>query len=513
MARIVEHDERVWHNFHFTERNVPVAARFELHRKAQASIAEMRACAEAVQGLIARAITERRRLRAHGATWAFSAAASIPGGWPLATGYANQIFPLPASHVAPGFTGDKDGLVLCQTGVSVAELNMWLEPRGRSMPTTGASNGQTIAGAMSCGTHGSAIDHPGIEGTVRAIQLIPAPDRNLWIEPASRPVTDGRLAADLGAIVVRDDALFAAALVSLGALGVIHAVLVESVPRFLMEMHRQRLPLTPALRSAISGGDLLAAGLPGAVPAGGGAARRPYFFQAVLADHVDKGHAHITAGYRRDWQAGHTLDYSIKPKRGPGYNLAVVVANIMAAAPGTIPVITKAVLSGELKPLDGKVLTSWGQTFNFTTPRAGQAGAAVAVPADRVNDVLAILNGAYKAIGKAPVVFAVRYATASPALIGFTRFARTAIVDIDGIDMPRTRAVMARAVADLRTAGIPHAEHWGKLNQMTAASVRDAYGNNLEQWLKIRRDLLDRDGEYIFGSPWLDRIGLTDANF
>jgi hypothetical protein len=512
MARILSFDDRTWHNWHFTERDVPIAGRFELHRAVTASLADMRASAAAVQGLIGRAFAERRRLRAHGATWSFSAAPSVPGGWPLATGYANQLFALPASHVDPGFAGDHDGLVLCQTGISVAELNMWLEPRGRSLATTGASNGQTFVGAMSCSTHGSAIDHGAIQSQVRAIQLIPAPDRNLWIEP-DRPVTDGRLAAELGAEVVRSDALFAAALVSLGALGVIHAVLVESVPRFLMESQRQRVPAGPELLRAMASlddADFAGAGLPGA--AANGQNRRPYFFQSVINDHIDKGFAYVTCGYRREWDAGHDLDYRIRPKRSPGYNLATVVANLLDAAPGLTPAITKAVLADQLSPINGRV-GSWGQSFNFTTPRAGTAGASVAAPADRVHDVMAIYHAALKKVGKAPVAFACRYARGSPGYLAFQRAPTNVIVDIDGLDNGAARAVMAQAVADLRTAGIPHAEHWGKLNQMTAASVRDAYGDDLERWLAVRVDLLDREGEYVFGSDWLDRLGLSNRTF
>jgi hypothetical protein len=101
----------------------------------------------------------------------------------------------------------------------------------------------------------------------------------------------------------------------------------------------------------------------------------------------------------------------------------------------------------------------------------------------------------------------------SPGLIAFTRYKKTTVVDMDGIDAPATRAVMAQAVADLRAAGIPHAEHWGKLNQMNASSVRDSYKADLETWMKARTDLLDRAGEYVFGSAFLDRLGMTNPNF
>ena len=506
MAKTIFFDDREWTNWHLTVKDVPIGGRFELHNSpGGATLTGMKASAEAVQKLIGRAFAERRRLRAQGSAWSFSEAPSVPGGWSLSTGFANWLFRLPKSHVVAGYPGDKDGLVLCQTGISVSELNMFLERNGRSLATTGASNGQTFVGAMSTGTHGSAINHPAIQGQVAGLQLIPGPDRNLWIERESRPVTDGRMAAQMGATVVRDDRLFAAALVGLGAFGVVHSVLVETVPRFLLEVHRDRVKLSTDIEEAMTGQGFAGADLPG--PDG-----PPYFFQSVVNKHIDPGQAYVTAGYRRDWDDAHVLDYDLTNRRGPGYNLGVVVANLLELFPGLTPPITKAVLADQLKPIKGRK-ASWGQSFNFTTPRAGTAGSSTAVPAERTLDVLDILQRALKKAGPAPVAFACRYAVKSPGLLAFTRFPKTAIVDIDGIDNRATRAVMSEALAGLRAAGIPHAEHWGKLNQMTSVSVRDAYGGDLDSWIRARTDLLDRDGEYVFGSAFLDRLGMTSATF
>jgi hypothetical protein len=220
----------------------------------------------------------------------------------------------------------------------------------------------------------------------------------------------------------------------------------------------------------------------------------------------------VTVGQKLPWDPSHQLVYDLQDKRGPGYNLAVVVANLMNAIPGTIPPITKAVLADQLSPIVAERLT-WGQSFNFTTPRAGAAGASIAIPIDRVFEALDLLERALKKVGKAPVAFACRYAIKSPGLLAFQRFARTAILDLDGVDTHATRLLMAEAVASLRQAKIPHAEHWGKLNQLTATSVRDSYQGDLESWIKTRTDLLDRDAEYAFGSAFLDRLGMTNAAF
>lgn len=506
MARMIRYDDREWTNWHLTVKDVPIDARFELHNSAgAATLARMAESAATVQTLIGKAFAERRRLRAQGAAWSFSEAAAVPGGWSLATGYANWLFPLPASHVHAGYPDDRDGLILCQTGVSVAQLNMYLEPIGRSLATTGASNGQTIVGAMSTSTHGSAVDQPAIQGQVVGFQLIPGPDRNLWIEPASRPATDGRMAAQLGATLVRDDRLFAAALVNLGAFGVVHSVLIKTVPRFLMEMHRGKIAMTAGVERAMLGQGFDAAGLPDPTS-------RPYFFQSVVNRHIDNANAYVTTGYRRDWDDAHQLNYDLRNLRAPGYNLGVVVANLLDAFPGLTPPITKIALADQLKPMVRRI-ASWGQSFNYTTPRAGAAGSATAVPTERTMEALDLFHAAMKKVGKAPAAFACRYAVKSPGLLAFQRYPRSTIIDIDGIDARSTREVMREAVGALRAAGIPHAEHWGKINQMTAASVRDSYGPDLESWIKARTDLLDREGEYVFGSAFLDRLGMTSPGY
>lgn len=507
MARIVYFDEREWTNWHLSVRDVPIAGRFELHNSSgKATLAGMADSAVVLQSLLDRAFKERRRVRAQGSAWSFSEAAAVPGGWCLATGYANWLFPVPETHIDPSFNGDRGGLFLCQTGVSVSELNMVLERRyGRSLATSGASNGQTLVGAMNTGTHGSAIDQPAIQGQIAAIQLIPAPDQNLWIEPAANPVTDGRIAQQLGATVVRDDRLFNAVLVGLGAFGIVHSVMVKSQPIFLLETNRQRLSFDDGIKQAMTGGGFAGVDLPG--PEG-----RPYFFQSVVNQHIDPGKAYVTVAHQLPWDSKHKLVYDTQNKRGPGYNLGVVLANLVQAFPGVIPPITKAVLSDQLSPIVAR-RGSLGQTFNFTTPRAGTAGAAIAVSSDRTLDAIGIMEKALKRVGKAPLAFACRYAVKSPGLLAFTRFPRTTIIDIDGIDTRATRSVMAEAILGLRAVGIPHAEHWGKINQMNSVSIRDSYGADLDAWIQARTGLLDRQGEYVFGSAFLDRLGLTSPAF
>lgn len=136
MAKTLFHDDRAWTNWHLTVKDVPIAGRFELMNSTGApTLARMAESAAAVQALIGRAFVERRRLRAQGAAWSFSEAASVPGGWSLATGYANWLFPLPASHVHAGFAGDKtDSCSARRASPFPSSTSIWRRKGGRCVP-------------------------------------------------------------------------------------------------------------------------------------------------------------------------------------------------------------------------------------------------------------------------------------------------------------------------------------------------------------------------------------------
>ena len=174
---------RQWVNFHGTV-HVPIQEQWRITNSSSAStMAGMRETAERLQRLIAFAVGEGVRMRPMGSRWSFSEIGVAENGWALQTDRLNFDFTVGPGSLDPGFTGDAAGLVFVQTGASVAEINRKIEaaPRLRSLATSGASNGQTIGGALGTGVHGSAIDHAGMEGEVLGLQLLTA-ERNMWIE-------------------------------------------------------------------------------------------------------------------------------------------------------------------------------------------------------------------------------------------------------------------------------------------------------------------------------------------
>jgi FAD/FMN-containing dehydrogenase len=125
-------------------------------------------------------------------------------------------------------------LVHVEAGMHLRDLLADLAAFGLALPTMGAGGQQTIAGAISTGTHGSDVALPPLSDAVRAIHFVGPTGQEYWIEPANGPVRapTGSNGWCPETIVMRDDELFRAALVSVGRFGVVYSFVLEVVPQY-----------------------------------------------------------------------------------------------------------------------------------------------------------------------------------------------------------------------------------------------------------------------------------------
>ncbi len=177
-----------------------------------------------------------------------SLAANLTGGDPTATDNVIPFALQGALRPTAGATPSRR-FVHVEAGITIYELNFLLDgltPK-LAMPTLGGANGQSLAGAMSTGTHGADINLPPIADHVKAIHLVGPGGQEWWIKRAEPNwITDpgaltmardaGRLCSDIR--FAHDDQLFRAALVSLGRMGVIYSVVLEAVPAFRLAQTR-----------------------------------------------------------------------------------------------------------------------------------------------------------------------------------------------------------------------------------------------------------------------------------
>lgn len=163
----------------------------------------------------------------------------------------------------------EDRLVHVEAGINLIDLNCWLDSSTppRALATLGGSNGQTLAGAINTSTHGANADMPPIPDLVRAIHLVGPGGKQWWIEPDRMRITDESAMRELMSRGVLDpclelrydDALFDAALVSMGRAGVVYSYVVEVVQRHVLQQDTTLTPW-PAVRQQIRD-DVLAPGV------------------------------------------------------------------------------------------------------------------------------------------------------------------------------------------------------------------------------------------------------------
>ena len=469
-----------------------------------ASMAGMRATAARLQAIAAAAIAAGMRVRACGSRWSFSDVPVPENGWIVETDRLGYRFNVKATDLDPVSATVADDLILAQCGAKISVINQDLETvqKRRTLRTMGASNGQTVGGALGTGIHGSAIDVGGLESQVAGIQLITA-TQNLWIERASAPVVNATFAAKLGAALVRNDAKFEAALVSLGALGFLHAALLRTTGRYRLNSSLSHIPMGQ-IATALNTLTFQGSGIPDTT-------NRPYFFQAIF-DPRRMDMAYTTVRYKVECPPTYIPDYDLQSGFEPGTCVPRLIGDAIRAFPDLRDTAVSLLMTSQLRvraDTQDEYRTP-GETYPFTTPRDGIASTGFAVPIARVTAALNLLRQAFLTQPSSPVVFTCRYAQKSPGMLSFTRYDPTCIIDIDGISTNASLKLIKVAADTLEAAGMPFTQHWGKMNSLTKARVRNAYGGSVDRWNATRTLLLpDAAERNTFSSAFLDGLGLN----
>lgn len=500
-------ERKRWTNWHKTVRQ-DIAGVYDIYNPlgaAQTSIQGLNQTTAQIQRAIKAATDNGLRCRAVGNGWSLSKAPTTDGvvlnlrnlNWSMAVDGA-AIDP-----AYPGTADDRAGLHLIQCGKNISDVDKHLEvDKKRSLRTSGAANGQSFVGAMSCNTHGSALSFGAVHDHVVGIHLIAGDGQQYWLERASRPVMRQGFAGLLGAEVRRDDDLFNATVVSFGSFGIIHNVMIETRPRFLLDGRTRLMPYDNALKTVIRTLDFTAH--PDLAADG-----TPYFFQAVVNPHANPVEAYVTVMYEKPCPADYQPHYGLTGGMKPGYDVLGLVGTILDTVPDLTPTLV-GIAAKQLADINNSTGTV-GEMFTYKTPQAKVASGTVAVElsnAARAMDLLIELNGT---VGPVPLVFGCRYVRASPALLSFTRFPTTMVVSIDGVYSKRSLAFFEALADRFEAENIPFTQHWGKINHYTPERLRHVYGANVDKWLTARHTFLPTAADRnTFSNELLERLDLED---
>ncbi len=476
-----------------------------------------------LQWLIGHAIDNNIRLRAMGSGWSFSKVAVSEGGI-VDTKSLRLNFSVNKTNVNDQYLnkgGLAEDLFFVQCGVSMLQLNSKLEKEkrpNRSIKASGASNGQTVAGALSTGTHGAAFNVGAIQDFVTGIHLIVGKDRHVWLERHSNPVVSDKFINWLGADLIRDDTMFNAALVSFGSFGFIHGIMIETEPKYLIEEHRiDEIAYTDALKTTMTTLDFskikTILPFPQHSPD-----RELYHFEVIInpydfePNNKEKG-VFLKASYKRKYRDDYVRRTSDDKGLTYGDDLLGLIQTVMDSLGGLSVLLVPKLVSilfplayKEVPPVEGTI----GETFSNTKFRGKVASAALGID---IKDSVRVTEEVLKIIEEGdpfPGGISLRYVKGTEALLGFTKFPNTCVLELDGVDADVTRNFYQKVWDRLETLNIKYTLHWGKINfNLNFERVQNMYGTaTVQHWLDTRNELLGTEAMKVFTNGFIERCGL-----
>jgi hypothetical protein len=444
----------------------------------------------------------------------------------------NLVFDLDRPSVREDYTPDFKYLVLCQCGIGVRELNSYLERTKRSLKTSGASDGQTIVGALSTGTHGSNLNFGAIHDYVVGMHIITGPDENdhVWVERASYKVVSAIFLKSLNvAQLISEDDVFNSALVCFGSFGFIHSVLLETEEIYQMKLIRQKFDYDSKLVNLMTKLDVKGFGFPDYE--GQELNHLQVVFDPFKFDNLKpSGVGIVTYGYklptfsslpkhRFSWIQQVFMHYGYKAHKmwtffrnlfgGIPNDIVHLLSEIDESDPPLIPLTVATIL--ELSYKSEIQRGTLGELFTGEGPPSALAGSTMSVDPSNIKKVLAIFQRhTPKAAPEFAGIYSLRFVKSSKATLAGNSFGEvTCAIEADGILNDRTKAYYANIWNDLRTEGIPFRFHLGKLNDLDKVKFGSMFGPGVPIWIAARNKILTNpDVRNLFINETLESWGL-----
>jgi len=490
-------------------------------------LAQYQKCTENLQWVIGKALENDQNVRAMGAGWSLSKVA-VSDDTLINTKNLRLRFKLKAKNFDQAYLdagNDHDNHRFLQCGNTVVRINDYLEKNSdppKSLRASGGSNGQTIVGAFSTGTHGAAIHYGALSEMILGLHIVTGPDRHVYIEKASRKVTSDAFHQKLGAEVIIDDDLFNAAVVSFGSFGIIHGVLVEVEDKYLLEQKLSRVPFDDSLEKAATLGDFTAIEQHLKYPADD-PLHPLYHFELAINPHQFKYNDQEKGAYIRGMhKVPFRDDYTPINPPSDGYtygdNTLGLMQSVLDGIQSSVGFLNKALIPPLVNALfnmaydrPDDAIGTVGETFDNTKFRGKLFSAAFGL--DR-KDVKKVIDHCLEVNKKTKLagVMAFRFVKGTQATLGFTHWDNSCVLELDGVDANVNHKFARRVAERLEADGIPYTLHWGKINRLlNSQRILHMYGaENVENWKKQRSQIMSQDVQEAFNNEFMERCGLDD---
>lgn len=476
---------------------------------------------QALSAIVKHCFDNQLSLRALGGRWSMSNLL-LPAQVTLDPANLNVVLKVRQTWITPEYHKRQQARsttpVFVQGGTQIGSLNRRLAQSGLALQTSGASDGHRIAGCIATGTHGSALSVGAVHDTVLAIHLMVAPDRCLLLQPSVAtfsPDLSQWLQAQTGITTtdVKDDELFRAAQVSLGSLGFVHGVVLETVPMYrLLQRQETRSVDHIDVKSALATLTTRQFHLP--------VAEKPYHFQLVLHPYPDPGAP--SAFCTMYWKVP---AHNVQPTSpGPvepdlASDLMGLIANLSGIVnlPGSTELV-RHFLDGQLaaRYRPGHGHTGFpGEIFGPTSlpPGHGTSTEIVVALSEAAGTIDAIYDVLHQQAGQGHHLLGaigVRFVPQTQALLGMNVHPMNCYIELPSIRNAEVEQLYRRVWAALDAKAINYTLHWGQRLDLDRARLDAYFGSRAARWVQARKTLLTTArARAVFGAPLLAEVGLV----
>ncbi|MEO9600413.1 FAD-binding protein [Parasphingorhabdus sp.] len=503
MARVVHLGHQVWTNYHETAA-CNLKDRIELSNGERMNgRAHLKDVAETVLALLKEAKQYQIPVRPIGAGWSPSPINVVEDGWLVETLRLNRTFKLSTKDLHEDCEGAAESFLLVQAGATVDEVYESAEEIGRSLRTGGASNGQSFAGACATGTHGSVWQEGGIQDHVRAVQLV-TPERILWIAPKKAVLSDDFI-AQTGSEIIRDDRIFAAAQLHVGAMGFVTAMLIETDPIYMVQNIQKA---TKIRREHI---DWLSRGEFRKFSNKFGLNEDPYFQQVILNpfDPFEKN-CLLRFLYKRAYDA--SIPAPPAGQMGAGYDALTMLGKLMTNSEFFKGAIMQFAMEqgypDDRDVDDPPAIATWGNTTEEHVPIASLFNGSVTLDRNKLSEAFDLIIDSFRKGGGGTVV-TLRFVRQAKGLLAPAHWPDNVVIDFDGPDVDSSHAGYKKVVEALDDAGIEFTRHWGKTNNLDERRVKRDYEQNFADWKWAQAQVMpDAADRRVFANDELVKLGL-----
>ncbi|MGX6605368.1 D-arabinono-1,4-lactone oxidase [Micromonosporaceae bacterium Da 78-11] len=361
-------------------------------------------------------------------------------------------------HRMTDLIGINGQLVTVQAGMPLSKLNALLAEHGLAMPNLGDIDAQTVAGAISTGTHGTGETHSTLASCVEQVKLVTG---------AGEVLTVGK-----------DDEIFPAARLGIGALGIVVEVTLRCVEAFTLLADERPMALADVL-----------AGLADWIPANDHVEFYwyPYTDRAQLKRNNIVPVSDRPLSSFRGWVDDEFLSNSVLQ----------AACRLGRAMPGTVPAINALAA----RALTARTYTDRSDRVFCAPRRVRFTEMEYEIPRAALPEVLEALPRIIDALPfKVQFPVEVRFTGPDDVWLSHGYGRESAYVAVHQYTGSEFEAYFKGMEAVCEPLG--GRPHWGKMHYRTAETLRTAYPR-FDDFLAVRDRL---DPTRVFANAYLDRV-------